>query len=72
MDDFGNVVALDRDGELAKRDLRVQELRSETVAEISGELANGVVHHGSKGMRKSYQRSIVPVRLIFFCRSSTP
>ncbi len=48
-DDLGNVATLDRDGELAERDLRACELRSERVAEIGGELVKGVVHHGSNG-----------------------
>ena len=65
--------APDFDGEFAERDLRAEKLRTQPIGEIGRELVKGVVHQGSrKDGGKLNQRSMVPVRLIFFCRRSTP
>ena len=65
-----DLVALDLDGQLAKRDLRGQKRRAEAFREISAELVQGssIMHPGLGRL----QRSMVPVRRIFFCRSRTP
>ena len=47
-DHLDQVVARDLDGQLAERDLGLEQLRAEAVREIASKLIESFVHHGSR------------------------